>query len=754
MDTTLPQNGTPNLTVGPQVAQGIDPKYITLAKAIRQTESGGNPTAIGKSGEFGAYQFEPTTWAAEAPKFGVNVPIQQATLEQQNQVAVNQLAEWGKEHPDWNVGNFASAWNAGAGKPNAYLEGNVGTNSRGVSYDTPTYAKNVATAYQQFKAQSATNQIGTPSANTGSISTTQQTPLNPTLGGFAQNVLTSGAGLLGGVGEAVLHPIKTVQNVGGIAAGGFEKLAGETTDNTQKFDNLIQFLKNRYGSINNLEKTLYTDPVGIAADISTLFGGAGVALKGAKIGADIAKLGEVGGVLGKAGEALGTASEFTNPLTPIAHGIGALVKPAAEAATGILGKIAGFEPTTIDAIRANPSAFKSEQIANTTRDTVASEVENAFNNKIQALSDTGKEYAPLREVPQTGSSFSAENLIPVSKNFLEDQLRQTAGLDVKDGEVVATGNSTVRNATDISKLQKTLDLWKPIFQKGTLTPNEFLNFRSDMAELAKFGLGEKKSSVLENASKEIRANLNTQYRSNIPGLEELDAKFSAQQSELQQLKKGLITKDGKLTDTATNLIANAGNKGNETRLARLERVVPGITEKLKVLKAIEDIQKAAGIKAGTYTRSILETGGVVGGLSTGHLSVVAAGIAAAIIAEPSTAVKLIRAAEKIDPKITSLILVRLARYATIGSESNRATEPGTTDQTGMPETQNQVDNSPSGQDGLSSGTTSPLPQSNPQEGQVSKTLEDLASTNNFDLAAARKEGYTDQEIQDYLSKSQ
>lgn len=142
---TAPQNGA------------LDPKIVNLAQAIRQTESQGNFAAKGASGEYGAYQFMPDTWNGNAPRFGVNVPLDQATPAQQNEVAYKQLQEWSTQHPDWNVGNFASAWNAGPGKPDAYLQNNVGTNSKGVSYDTPAYAQKVAEAYQQFKAQNAQN---------------------------------------------------------------------------------------------------------------------------------------------------------------------------------------------------------------------------------------------------------------------------------------------------------------------------------------------------------------------------------------------------------------------------------------------------------------------------------------------------------------------------------------------------------------------------------------------------------------------
>jgi hypothetical protein len=48
---------------------------------------------------------------------------------------------------------IASMWNAGEGNENAYQENWRGTNSHGVSYDTPTYAKNVVNYAKEFYTQ-------------------------------------------------------------------------------------------------------------------------------------------------------------------------------------------------------------------------------------------------------------------------------------------------------------------------------------------------------------------------------------------------------------------------------------------------------------------------------------------------------------------------------------------------------------------------------------------------------------------------
>ena len=161
-DSSSTQN-TPQNT-GAQTS--LDPDVVNLAKAIRQQESGGDFTRSGKSGEYGAYQFTNDTWNKTASNYGINVPLQQATPQQQNEVAYKQLKDW--KDAGHNVGQIASMWNAGVGEPNAYLgtfsNGKPSSsnapggapNDYGVSYDVPGYAKAVATYYHQYKDASPT----------------------------------------------------------------------------------------------------------------------------------------------------------------------------------------------------------------------------------------------------------------------------------------------------------------------------------------------------------------------------------------------------------------------------------------------------------------------------------------------------------------------------------------------------------------------------------------------------------------------
>ncbi len=209
----------------------LDPQVVNLAKAIRQTESGGDFNIKGKSGEHGAYQFMPDTWKEYSREAGVNVPLEQATPEQQNEVAYKKIKQW--KDKGLNVGQIASSWNAGPGKPNAYLEGNSGVNSKGVSYDTPAYAKSVAEQYHQYKGQSPTGtqqnaNTHQPFPETPTSPTPNQVPEDPNAAG---NVIKDiGKGNYSG---ALQSGIKNIGNATGITQLG-EGLGGELAKGYEK----------------------------------------------------------------------------------------------------------------------------------------------------------------------------------------------------------------------------------------------------------------------------------------------------------------------------------------------------------------------------------------------------------------------------------------------------------------------------------------------------------------------------------------
>lgn len=196
--------------------QQLDPQAVALAKAIRQTESKGDWNAQGKSGEYGAYQFTPATWDAYAREAGVNAAFGSATPDQQNEVAYKKIKSW--KDQGYNVGQIASMWNAGSGKPDAYMENHKGTNAMGVAYDTPTYAKDVATAYQRLKGEQQTQgqDAPMPAGFTGNSNGTF-------LGDVGDHVAGAASGLANAIGNAAsgqINPLSgLIQGAGAVGKG-------------------------------------------------------------------------------------------------------------------------------------------------------------------------------------------------------------------------------------------------------------------------------------------------------------------------------------------------------------------------------------------------------------------------------------------------------------------------------------------------------------------------------------------------------
>ena len=166
------------------------------------------------------------------------------------------------------------------------------------------------------------------------------------------NVGTSAQKFFGGVVEAVTSPLQTAKGVLDIGAGALQNALPKNVVNfVNQFDahpeaaahavkvaNAVGgMFKERYGSIEGLKNTLATDPVGAAADISTLFsGGAAVAARAAP---GVAKV-------------LNTAATVTNPMTPVVAGI---TKAGAPVATAV-GK-------TVEAFKGELAPQKAAKIA-------------------------------------------------------------------------------------------------------------------------------------------------------------------------------------------------------------------------------------------------------------------------------------------------------------------------------------------------------------------------------------------------------
>lgn len=682
----------------------LDPQIVNLTKAIRQVESNGNFQAVGKSGEYGAYQFTEPTWASSSKTYlGQSIPLKQATPEQQNEVAYKQISDWKKQ--GYNVGQIASMWNSG--KPENYLNNHTGTNSYGVQYDTPTYAKNVATAYQQFKQQGGTQQPGgliptayasdgsqmpKPNASNAGVDTPGQA-VQKLGGNFIDSAWNFGKGVLN-----VLNPLNTLDTLSKIpeafkgavdANGGVSGALTQTAKALpgQAYQSLVPEAGRALirGDLVSAQNAIVNDPVGQIAPF--LLGAKGGVEAIDRMTGDVAlKQNAVATAMGeptatyKGTNMSGamdnamsrTAGIVTKPLGAITSGLSNILGGITKSATSHL---TGLDPTTITTILENSEAFKKLQQDQISRGGLANEVGTAIDTLSGRLDETGSLYDPIRQ---------SDKVVTVPEDFLPSMLEKY-GLKLepvvaeiakgKKGElpsiqmdaptpvqgsykVVADSNSLTRNPGDIKAIQNFVDEWG---HKTELTPNEYLNMRKDAnVTMARFGKDVGKNADAQRIGQDIYGEMNRTVRPQIPGLKELDAEYSPIRQQFDALKKDYLQKDPEggysFKDGAIKKIANAMGSGKENLLARLEQLLPGITKKIQILKAVEDIEHAKGIKVGTYARGAIEGFAVYGAMG-GQVGAVIS----AIVSNPAIAVPLLRGlgwgASKLTPVVSTLKMI-------------------------------------------------------------------------------------------------
>ena len=150
-----------------------------------------------------------------------------------------------------------------------------------------------------------------------------------------RNTPQSAGHFVGGLANAVMHPIDTLTGLGDAMVGGTRKIAPSLIGVIDKFADpsvinrqnntanaLGGAMKDRYGSMDGVKNTLATDPVGALADLSTvLTGGAAAATKAPMVSSALQK-----------------AATLTNPLSvvaPAARGLGRVVETPASAVLGV-----------------------------------------------------------------------------------------------------------------------------------------------------------------------------------------------------------------------------------------------------------------------------------------------------------------------------------------------------------------------------------------------------------------------------------
>lgn len=147
-------------------------------------------------------------------------------------------------------------------------------------------------------------------------------PPEKSLAGFGSNILTSGVNFGKGMIDGMKQLVILSNRVGNAMTSPQEaqRLAQDMKALIQKTpelaDALGHALKDRYGSVDAVKNTLYTDPVGVLGDIATV---AGTVATGGAMGetALAARAPQLASTMGRAGRTAGMIERVTNPISAV-----------------------------------------------------------------------------------------------------------------------------------------------------------------------------------------------------------------------------------------------------------------------------------------------------------------------------------------------------------------------------------------------------------------------------------------------------
>jgi hypothetical protein len=118
-------------------------KDALIADTFKHIESNNNYQAIGASGEYGAYQFMPTTWDYWSLKYYNR--LLKPLPSHQDSVAIKRIRDWIED--GLTPQEIASYWNSGS----PYWQNKIGVNSHGVYYNVPSYVNKFTRTYNMLK---------------------------------------------------------------------------------------------------------------------------------------------------------------------------------------------------------------------------------------------------------------------------------------------------------------------------------------------------------------------------------------------------------------------------------------------------------------------------------------------------------------------------------------------------------------------------------------------------------------------------
>jgi hypothetical protein len=342
------------------------------------------------------------------------------------------------------------------------------------------------------------------------------------------------------VAQPFIHPIETATALKNVGQGALEKvgvLPGK--EHEQYVDAIGTMIKDRYGSWANFKRTLATDPVGAAADLSMVLTGGGSAVARAP------------GVVGKVGEAAAAAGR----LAPVTSLIG-------KVAPGVGGRMSGVGGEAITtAYRAGQEggargeAFRA---AMTGAEPITAVVDDARKALAQLRQERGKLY-------RSGMAGVAQDKTVLNFNDIDQSVSNAMRIKTFKGEELSPSTQSVRN-----EMTAEINKWK------LLDPREFHTVEGIDALKQKLGDirdAQQYGTPARTAADEIYQAVRSTIVKQAPAYAKVMQGYETASEEIRAIERELSLNPKASVDTALRKITAALRDNVNTNFGRRRELV-------------------------------------------------------------------------------------------------------------------------------------------------------------------------------------
>lgn len=271
-----------------------------------------------------------------------------------------------------------------------------------------------------------------------------------------------------------------------------------------------------------------------------------------------------------------------------------------------INKVVGIDENDREFIRNNKELTNDILNWKKNVETILNDVKDKVSEKRVSNSDLWKEYDVLRK---------DKSKVVDTKNITRDMKKS---LDKNWITIDKDWNLKFKNINKFNDKQKAalIDAWeelKFIEKKKNINAWNVLDMRQKFDD--KLNWDGKAMDLNWNLSavdkatewliREMRWVIDNRAKKSVAWLEKLDTKYGNAMEEMAQIRKDWLNPDGTFKDSARSKLRNLTKAWNEEKLARLEKLMPWISNDLKALDVWLTIERAAKQGVWQYSKWVL-----------------------------------------------------------------------------------------------------------------------------------------------------